>query len=130
MTTTTESVASRTPKHYPAAFINSIAEEGTKDEAVGWLQRIWNERCTLELEAADLRSCIKDLRERLAKAREEVMQEWAATFERDADGYAATGFTEDHYCVAVRRECARQLRMCIADEAELRALKQKGADHE
>lgn len=64
MTTTTESVASRTPKHYPAAFINSIAEEGTKDEAVGWLQRIWNERCTLELEAADLR-------ERLTKAREE-----------------------------------------------------------
>lgn len=27
----------------PAAFINAIAEEGTKDEAVEWLQKTWNE---------------------------------------------------------------------------------------
>jgi prefoldin subunit 5 len=26
-----------------AAFINAIAEEGTKDEAVEWLQKTWDE---------------------------------------------------------------------------------------
>lgn len=33
--------------HVPAAFINAIAEEGTKDEAVAWLQKQWNETCAL-----------------------------------------------------------------------------------
>jgi len=28
---------------YPAAFINAIADEGTKAEAVEWLQRTWDE---------------------------------------------------------------------------------------
>ena len=28
---------------YPAAFINVIHEEGTKAEAVEWLQRTWDE---------------------------------------------------------------------------------------
>lgn len=31
--------------HVPAAFINAIAEEGTKEEAVEWLQKTWNELC-------------------------------------------------------------------------------------
>lgn len=31
--------------HVPAAFINAIAEEGTKAEAVEWLQKTWNELC-------------------------------------------------------------------------------------
>jgi len=31
----------------PAAFINAIAEEGTKDEAVTWLQKQWDETCAL-----------------------------------------------------------------------------------
>lgn len=30
-------------KHVPAAFINAIAEEGTKKEAVEYLQEQWNE---------------------------------------------------------------------------------------
>lgn len=34
-------------KHHPAAFINAIAEEGTKAEAVEWLQMQWNENCEL-----------------------------------------------------------------------------------
>lgn len=34
-------------KQYPAAFINAIAEEGTKDEAIEWLQKTWNECCEL-----------------------------------------------------------------------------------
>jgi hypothetical protein len=33
--------------HHPAAFINAIAEEGTKAEAVEWLQKTWNENCEL-----------------------------------------------------------------------------------
>lgn len=33
--------------HQPAAFINAIAEEGTKAEAVKFLQEQWNECCAL-----------------------------------------------------------------------------------
>ena len=29
--------------HTPAAFINAIAEEGSKKEAIEWLQKTWNE---------------------------------------------------------------------------------------
>lgn len=35
-------------KHYPAAFINAIAEEGTKEEAIRYLQSTWNELCELK----------------------------------------------------------------------------------
>lgn len=28
---------------HPAAFINAIADEGTKEEAIEWLQKIWDE---------------------------------------------------------------------------------------
>lgn len=33
--------------HVPAAFINSIREEGTKEEALFWLQEQWDETCAL-----------------------------------------------------------------------------------
>jgi hypothetical protein len=33
-----------------AAFINAIAEEGSKAEAVEWLQKTWNEKCQIEAE--------------------------------------------------------------------------------
>lgn len=33
---------------YPAAFINAIAEEGTKQEAVQYLQETWDELMTLQ----------------------------------------------------------------------------------
>lgn len=39
--------AEGTYPHVPAAFINAIAEEGTKAEAVEWLQKLWNENCAL-----------------------------------------------------------------------------------
>ena len=45
--------------HVRAAFINAIAEEGTKAEAIEWLQKQWNETCALRaaLQAIlDLRS--------------------------------------------------------------------------
>ena len=35
-------------KHHPAAFINAIAEEGTKAEAIKYLQETWNELCDLK----------------------------------------------------------------------------------
>ena len=48
--------------HKPAAFINAIAEEGTKEEAVKYLQVTWNELChftdqvrALELEIEELK---------------------------------------------------------------------------
>jgi hypothetical protein len=34
---------------YPAAFINAIAEEGNKAEAVEWLQRTWDDYMELRL---------------------------------------------------------------------------------
>lgn len=33
---------------HPAAFINVIAEDGTKAEAVEWLQKTWNELCDIK----------------------------------------------------------------------------------
>ncbi len=30
---------------HPAAFINNIADEGTKSEAVEWLQKTWDDYC-------------------------------------------------------------------------------------
>lgn len=41
--------------HVPAAFINAIAEEGTKEEAVKWLQKIWNELCYKEKQLRELK---------------------------------------------------------------------------
>lgn len=37
----------REAPHRPAAFINALAEEGTKDEAIQYLQKEWNENCQL-----------------------------------------------------------------------------------
>lgn len=35
--------------HYPAAFINVIAEEGTKEDAVQHLQSTWDSYMTLQM---------------------------------------------------------------------------------
>lgn len=34
---------------HPAAFINVIVEDGTKDEAIEWLQRTWDELQNLRI---------------------------------------------------------------------------------
>lgn len=34
--------------HSSAAFINALAEEGTREELVMWLQKTWNEICALQ----------------------------------------------------------------------------------
>lgn len=56
------------PPHVPAAFINAIAEEGTKDEAIHYLQKQWNENCHLraQLAAAEATSTANADRARLA----------------------------------------------------------------
>lgn len=41
-----------------AAFINVIAEEGTKAEAVEWLQKTWDELCAVREELERLRKPI------------------------------------------------------------------------
>jgi hypothetical protein len=38
------------PKQFPAAFINVIAEEGTKEDAIQHLQETWN--CLMSLHHA------------------------------------------------------------------------------
>lgn len=40
--------------HVPAAFINAIAEEGDKAEAIHYLQKTWNEACALKVRNAVL----------------------------------------------------------------------------
>jgi predicted metal-dependent hydrolase len=42
--------------HHPAAFINAIAEEGTKAEAIEWLQKTWDELCEVRLELSRLQA--------------------------------------------------------------------------
>ena len=68
-------------KHHPAAFINAIAEEGTKDEAVEWLQKTWNELCEAKVR-------IKELEERVLNADDEarVTAETVETVEMARDG--------------------------------------------
>lgn len=46
--------------HVPAAFINAIAEEGTKDDAIYHLQKLWNENCALRDEIKSLRAYRRD----------------------------------------------------------------------
>jgi hypothetical protein len=41
--------------HVPAAYINAIADEGTKAEAIEWLQKTWNELCWVRAYALSLR---------------------------------------------------------------------------
>ncbi len=46
--------------HVPAAFINAIREEGTKQQACDWLQKQWNECCALRDEIKTLKGQLKD----------------------------------------------------------------------
>lgn len=49
--------------HVSAAFINAIAEGGTKDEAVRWLQLKWNESRALRAHAESLQAEVERLRQ-------------------------------------------------------------------
>lgn len=50
--------------HVPAAFINVIADEGTKNEAVHYLQEQWNETCWLRARLIEYQSRFGPLEDR------------------------------------------------------------------
>lgn len=52
---TTDESDDSSMKHRQAAFINAIADEGTKDEAVKFLQETWNELCEARAEIRQLK---------------------------------------------------------------------------
>lgn len=106
--TKAESAASRTPRVDAAVATVTVPFE--REEKILVTEAVPADFArALELEAADLRSCIKDLRERLAKARAEAIEECA-------------------------RECDKVGRMlsygagyaCKIAAKEIRALTQKG----
>lgn len=45
--------------HVPAAYINAIAEEGDKREAIEFLQKTWNELCAIRQYTNDLQSALQ-----------------------------------------------------------------------
>ena len=45
---------------HPAAFINAIAEDGTKDEAVRYLQSTWDDLCDLRATVARQRGLLQE----------------------------------------------------------------------
>jgi len=94
-----EGKLSTTPKgrpeapHVPAAFINAIAEEGTKAEAVEWLQKTWNELCRAESEIRkvreDLERAVSNHAADLSLARSEIERSlWVPVSERLPEGDA------------------------------------------
>ena len=52
-------------KHHPAAFINAIHEEGSKAEAIEYLQKTWNELC-------EARAVISELTDELSVAYQRI----------------------------------------------------------
>ena len=96
--------------HYQAAFINAIAEEGTKQEAIAWLQQIWNERCQLERELAAAVKRIADKHKTNLRWIERVDQAETALAEAQAEiarlredaGYTANGKKRSDVCVWVQ----------------------------
>ena len=61
--------------HVPAAFINVIAEEGTKDEAIRWLQKTWNDYCAVKEELTALRASIEAERDKALEDAAKVCDE-------------------------------------------------------
>src|ERR1700739_371186 len=49
----------QTAPHVPAAFINALAEEGTREELVKYLQQTWNELCQARSSVPQERRCQK-----------------------------------------------------------------------
>jgi hypothetical protein len=46
---------------HPAAFINVIHEEGTKEDAVLWLQKIWDEYMELDIRITKVEELVRSL---------------------------------------------------------------------
>ena len=58
--------------HVQAAFINAIAEEGTKTEAIWYLQKYWNECCALRAHIRMQDKLGKNHKERIEALEEQV----------------------------------------------------------
>lgn len=68
--------------HVNAAFINAIAEEGTKAEAITWLQKLWNENCALRKDIAARKTAVWHPAETAPKdGRTFYATQWFGTFE-------------------------------------------------
>ena len=68
--------------HVPAAFINAIAEGGTKAEAVQWLQKEWNEHCRTKEALAQSQAECAELRGYLTGSNGEFL-----ALRKDAERY-------------------------------------------
>jgi hypothetical protein len=109
-----------------ATFINAIAEEGTKAEAVEWLQKQWNETCALRTTNAELLDALK----KIITSPDAIMRDIA----RDAIA-KATGSLRDGMSDIMERRWGKAWRIteqehkAMLDEiARLRAALKKCAD--
>lgn len=72
--------------HVPAAFINAIYEEGTKDEAIGWLQKTWNELCAIRRENERLKYLMERIKDQAGHSRYVWETADKALSNKDSDG--------------------------------------------
>lgn len=72
----TDALMRQKPERRPAAFINAIAEEGTKDEAITFLQRQWDEWCQMRDHARSLEARLIAQTELLREAWSLVPGNW------------------------------------------------------
>ena len=56
----------------PAAFINALYEEGTKSEAIQFLQETWNELCYVKDQLRDAEERISNLNHQLDNNRQMI----------------------------------------------------------
>lgn len=85
-----------------AAFINVIAEEGTKEEAVSYLQKQWNENCALRAEIERLKEQGPP-HEYLAKILAQVAAQKRLAEKAEAERDAARAQVAAAYDVAAER---------------------------
>lgn len=113
-----------------AAFINAIAEEGTKDEALEYLQRTWNSLCAVEAENAALQAdkrLIVDERDRTfalmlaraekAEAENAALRQQLATARADALEVAVKFITQQaDNCIVEHGTYDQDIRVMIQEE--------------
>jgi hypothetical protein len=100
-----------------AAFINAITEEGSKAEAVEWLQKTWNEKCQIEAE----RDFYKAQAERVSSQLEAVRTEMEHVVEclcEEAEQTRDESLKERSYKLA--ESCEATLAQIDAEPAEPR----------
>lgn len=76
---------SGTAPHRPTAFINAIAEEGDKAEAIKYLQETWNELCEANDECRMLSKQVQALDAKLAELETPAPSTEAHQWDRDGE---------------------------------------------